>query len=452
MRYRNNNAKLAHLAGWTADETKQDHITDIFRNGWTATEKGAKIAFKVSGTCIGVQYRRTIQLPAPVAVARVDGEEKAVLDGNFDETWGDKLCLETLLDHGKGGEHIVEIEITETHEDDKLPFYLVSVIASGNPQPLYLKPAFAHTIWGGRRLRDDFGYDESGDDIGECWGISAHPNGDCTVKYGMFGGENLSSLWTGHPELFGKDSKGEPLNSKYDRFPLLTKIIDAKSDLSIQVHPDDEYAKKNENGSFGKTECWYVLDCPEGATLVIGHNAKDKDELENMIEGGRWSDFIREIPVKKGDFIQIDPGTVHAIKGGIMLLETQQNSDITYRVYDYDRLQNGKPRQLHVKQSIDVITVPAKSASESVKNYADTPENVLTEMYSCKYYAVSKIRVKGKAGFENKAPFLCVSVTDGKGVLNGDYVMKGEHLILPAGIERVDLEGEMELIISSVPI
>ncbi len=449
IRYRNKYANIISNEGWTADNEKQDHITDIFKNGWTATEKGAKISFKVTGTCIGVQYRRTIQLPAPVAVARVDGEIKATLDGNFDETWGDKLCLDTLLDHGNGGEHVVEIEITETHADDKLPFYLVSVIASGNPQPLFLNPAFAHTIWGGTRLREDFGYDEPGDDIGECWGISAHPNGDCTIKGGAFDGKKLSSLWIEHPELFGNSTGAD---KGYDRFPLLTKIIDAKADLSIQVHPDDEYAAKNENGSFGKTECWYVLDCPDNGTLVIGHNAKDKNDLNDMIKNGRWSEFIREVPVKKGDFIQIDPGTVHAIKGGIMLLETQQNSDITYRVYDYDRLQNGKPRQLHVDQSIDVITVPAKPAAESVKNFADTPKNAVTELYSCKYYTVSKVSVYGELSFVNKAPFLCVSVISGGGELNGNHVNKGDHLILPAGYAKIILKGKMELIISSLPI
>ncbi|MBR1861471.1 MAG: hypothetical protein IJ796_06400 [Lachnospiraceae bacterium] len=464
VRYRNKNADIVSCEGWSADETPQPHITDIFRNGWTAAEKGAKIAFKVSGTCIGVQYRRTIQLPAPVAVARVDGEVKAVLDANFDETWGDKLCLDTLLDHGEGGEHIVEIELTETHPEDKLPFYLVSVIASGNPEPLFLKPAFAHTIWGGTRLRDEYGYDEQGDDIGECWGISAHPNGEGVVKSGAFAGERLSTLWNTHPELFGflsdkckaaesasKGNEGECGSAYYDRFPLLTKIIDAKADLSIQVHPDDEYAKEHENGSFGKTECWYVLDCPEDGTLVVGHNAGDKSDLEDMIRGGRWKDFIREVPVRKGDFIQIDPGTVHAIKGGIMLLETQQNSDVTYRVYDYDRLQNGKPRQLHIEQSIDVITVPAKPASDSVKSFADTPVNTVTEMYSCRYYTVSKVSVDGELSFENKAPFLNVSVLEGEGELNGYAVRKGDHLILPAGFAKVSLTGKMEVITSTVP-
>ncbi|MCR4619037.1 MAG: mannose-6-phosphate isomerase, class I [Lachnospiraceae bacterium] len=450
VRYRNKNADIISNEGWTADTEPQNHITDIFKNGWTATKKGAKIAFKVSGSCIGVQYRRTIKLPAPVAVAKVDGKVAATLDGNFDETWGDKLCLDTLLDHGKGGEHIVEIEIVDAPEKSELPFYLVSVIASGNPKPLFLKPAFAHTIWGGTRLREDYGYDEPGDDIGECWGISAHKNGEGIVACGAYEGVKLSELWNTHPELFGNKAADGSRVLPYDRFPLLTKIIDAKADLSIQVHPDDEYAKVNENGSFGKTECWYVLDCPENGTLVVGHNAKDKAELSDMIKNGKWDKFIREIPVKKGDFIQIDPGTVHAIKGGILLLETQQNSDITYRVYDYDRLQNGKPRELHIDKSIDVITVPAKSASDSIKSFANTEANAVTEMYSCKYYTVSKVSVDGEFNFAIDVPFLCVSVLSGEGQLNGYKVNKGNHLILPAGTAKVELKGKMELIISNV--
>ena len=189
---------------------------------------------------------------------------------------------------------------------------------------LFLNPVFKQMIWGGSKLETEFGYEIPGDKTGECWAVSAHPNGDCVVREGIYEGKTLSFLWQEHRELFG--------NIGLDRFPLLTKIIDAKDDLSIQVHPDDAYANVHENGSLGKTECWYVLDCPEGAALVVGHNASTREELKSMIEEGRWGELIREIPVKKGDFIQIDPGTVHAIKGGLMILETQPNSDITYRV------------------------------------------------------------------------------------------------------------------------
>ena len=306
---------------------------------------------------------------------------------------------------------------------------------------LFLNPVFKQMLWGGSKLRSSFGYDIPGDDTGECWAVSAHPNGDCTVKEGIYEGLSLSQLWAKHPELFG--------NPKTDRFPLLVKIIDAKDDLSIQVHPDDVYAGAHENGSLGKTECWYILDCPEGAALVAGHNAGTKQELADMIHQGRWSELIREIPVKKGDFIQINPGTVHAIKGGMMILETQQNSDITYRVYDYDRLTDGKPRQLHVEQSIDVITVPALPAKDSVKEAAYLPENTMNELISCDYYRVWKLEVAGGFSFEQEYPFLIMSVTDGEGTVNGKDVKKGDHFILPNGFGKVDLQGKMQLIAST---
>ena len=164
---------------------------------------------------------------------------------------------------------------------------------------LFMNPVFKQMIWGGRKLADKWNYDIPGDNTGECWAVSAHPNGDCTVRGGAYDGKKLSALWAEEPELFG--------NVAGDRFPLLIKIIDAKEDLSIQVHPNDVYAGKNENGSLGKTECWYILDAPEGASLVIGHNARNKEELTDMIRNGRWKEFLREVPVKKGDFIQIDP-------------------------------------------------------------------------------------------------------------------------------------------------
>ncbi len=307
---------------------------------------------------------------------------------------------------------------------------------------LFLEPVFKQMIWGGRQLADQFGYEIPGDRTGECWAVSAHPNGDCVVREGAYQGKTLSQLWKEEPGLFG--------NSDLDRFPLLVKIIDAKDDLSIQVHPDDAYAGENENGSLGKTECWYILDCPEGASLVVGHNAGSRQELREMIEQERWEELIREIPVKKGDFIQINPGTVHAIKGGLMILETQQNSDITYRVYDYGRLTDGKPRQLHVKQSIDVITVPAPSAADSVKSALALPENTLNELISCDYYTVWKLDVAGVMSFEQTHPFLIMSVIEGEGSVDGRRICKGDHFILPQSYGTAELRGRMTLIASSV--
>ena len=307
---------------------------------------------------------------------------------------------------------------------------------------LFLNPVFKEMIWGGNQLAEKFGYEIPSDKTGECWAVSAHPNGDCTVREGEYAGRKLSELFKEEPELFGS----LPL----DRFPLLIKIIDAKADLSIQVHPDDAYAKVHENGSLGKTECWYILDCPEDATLVVGHNAGSREELKEMIDQKRWSELIREVPVKKGDFIQINPGTVHAIKGGLMILETQQNSDITYRVYDYDRLSNGKPRELHVQQSIDVITVPAPSAEDSVSHAADLPANTMNELIACDYYKVYKLIVTEPVSFEQEHPFLIMSVIEGEGLVNGQMIRKGDHFILPSGFGKVDLQGDMTLIASSV--
>lgn len=340
-----------------------------------------------------------------------------------------------------------------------------------------LAPVFKQMIWGGSRMRTVFGYDIPGDDTGECWAVSAHKNGDCPVVGGEFDGKTLSWLWENEQELFGSTGCGGQGDPKRQVFPLLTKIIDARRDLSIQVHPDDRYAMEHENGSLGKTECWYILDCIPGATIVMGHNAKDRAELEDMIRNGRWAEFIREVPIKKGDFLQIYPGTVHAIKGGTMILETQQNSDVTYRVYDYDRLQNGRLRQLHIQQSIDVITVPFAQSSAADRgepltradlsgSTAAPPASdgsVCTPLIRCECYQVWKLDVDGSATYLKDRPFMLCSVIEGGGVIRTEgrssdtksasdeiRVKKGDHFILTAACREFWLGGSMSLICSSV--
>ncbi len=304
---------------------------------------------------------------------------------------------------------------------------------------LFLKPVFKQMIWGGNRMAAEYGYDIPGDNTGECWAISAHQNGDGTISGGTYDGVTLSTLYKEHRELFG--------NSTEKVFPLLVKIIDAKADLSIQVHPDDVYAKVYENGSLGKTECWYILDCDEDATIVIGHNAKDKQELRQMIEENRWDELISVRPIKKGDFFQIEPGTVHAIKAGTLILETQQSSDITYRLYDYGRLQNGKPRELHIEKSIDVITCPHQD-----KTAENTMESVqgaqIQTMVSCPFYTVKKLCVKGEAELSMDGEYQLFSVIGGNGTIDGTPVKKGDHFILPTGYGHFKLSGEMELMTS----
>lgn len=306
---------------------------------------------------------------------------------------------------------------------------------------IFLEPVFKSMIWGGTKLETEFGYRIPSDHTGECWAISAHKNGDCRIKNGTYEGQALSWLWSNHRELFG--------NACGEVFPLLVKIIDAKSDLSIQVHPDDTYAKEKENGALGKTECWYILNCDSDGQIVIGHNAKDKDQLKEMIADHRFTELIRVIPVKKGDFFQIEPGTVHAIKGGTVILETQQNSDITYRLYDYDRLDNGKPRELHIDKSIDVIRCPHKDIAVR-GNLTSTDNYDREELIRCDYYTVARVKVHGKQQFDQNEKFLNISVTDGSGEIDGCKISKGDHFILPSGYGTYQIAGDLELILSHI--
>ncbi len=306
---------------------------------------------------------------------------------------------------------------------------------------ILLEPVFKTMIWGGDKLKKEFGYAIPSDTTGECWAISAHKNGDCQIKNGTYAGRTLSWIWDNHRELFG-DAAG-PV------FPLLVKIIDAKADLSIQVHPDDTYAKEKENGALGKTECWYILDCEENGEIVIGHNAKDQEELRTMIHENRFMDLIRILPIQKGDFFQIEPGTVHAIKKGTMLLETQQNSDITYRLYDYDRLDQGKPRELHIDKSVDVIRCPHTDSEISRRQecYQEFDEE---ELIACRNYTVHRVKIHGEQQFIQEHKFLNVSVTEGNGFVDSHPIKKGDHFILPFGYGSYVLKGSMDLIVSHI--
>ena len=306
---------------------------------------------------------------------------------------------------------------------------------------LFMEPVFKQMIWGGNNLEKKFGYPIPGNDTGECWAISAHPNGDGKIADGKYKGRYLSDLWDREKQLFGY-AKGEV-------FPLLVKLIDAKEDLSIQVHPNDDYAREKEHGALGKQECWYIVDCKEDATIVIGHHAGNKEELARMIKEDRWKELIREIPIQKGDFFQIEAGTLHAIKGGTMILETQQSSDVTYRVYDYDRLSNGKPRELHIEKSLDVINCPHKDKNtrKTVEKKDGYEREVLV---SCPEYKVEHIVVNGTGQFEEEKPFALVSVLEGEGFFGKVPVKKGQHFIIPADFGPYVVKGNLEIIKSRI--
>ncbi|MBP9743421.1 MAG: class I mannose-6-phosphate isomerase [Burkholderiales bacterium] len=196
-------------------------------------------------------------------------------------------------------------------------------------QLFFLNPVFKERIWGGTKLYDNFNFPIPSMHTGECWAISAHKNGETTLKNGEFAGYPLSQIWREQPQLFGNDKAvGE--------FPLLIKILDANADLSVQVHPDDIYARKMENDR-GKNECWYILDAKPDAKIIYGHKAASIDNFKQLALSGKWTELLTTLTVKPGDFFDVPTGTVHAIGSGILILEVQQSSDTTYRLYDYDR-------------------------------------------------------------------------------------------------------------------
>lgn len=310
-------------------------------------------------------------------------------------------------------------------------------------EPLFLQSVMQEKIWGGTKLRDEFGYKIPSDKVGEYWAISAHPHGISTIKNGRFAGMGLDQLYAEHRELFGNSS--EPV------FPLLTKILDANDWLSVQVHPDDHYAMEHE-GELGKTECWYVIAADEGAEIIYGHNAKSREELRQQIEKKEWDKLLTKVPVKAGDFFYVPSGTMHAIGSGILILETQQSSDTTYRVYDFDRKDDeGNLRELHLEKSIDVLNIGAPANSRPVTVKAD--DLMSTLLVASDFFAVYKWEVSGKVTLEKTAPYLLVNVLAGQGMLTVDGetypIAKGDHFILPSDVEEWTFEGKnLEMIVS----
>lgn len=300
---------------------------------------------------------------------------------------------------------------------------------------LWLEPVFKEMIWGGHKLKDMYGYNIPSDKTGECWALSAHPSGDCTVLEGEYKGKTLSTLWNEHRELFG--------NIEGQQFPLLVKIIDANSDLSVQVHPDDGYAKEYEN-SLGKTECWYVLGVEEGTKMVMGHHAKTKEELVEAIKNDDYDNLLNSFPIKEGDFFYIPAGTIHAICSGSLIYEAQQSSDITYRVYDYHRKDDqGKERELHVQQSIDVTTVPFTPYAIDNQEVTTLTNGQVTKMVTSNVLTLYKYEITGENTITNTKPFQMLSVIKGSGSIAGKKVKAGDHCIVCADQKEIIFDGNM---------
>ena len=310
-------------------------------------------------------------------------------------------------------------------------------------EPIFLKPFFQDRIWGGTKLKTLFGYDIPSEQTGECWAVSAHPGGQSLAKGGVHEGVALSDLWNNHPELFSAKSKV---------FPLLTKILDASDDLSVQVHPDDAFAGEHEHGELGKTECWYIIDAEPGAEIIYGHTANSREELRQQIENGSWDQLLTRIPVKTGDFFYVPSGTIHALGKGIVVLETQQSSDTTYRVYDYDRKDSmGNTRELHLEKAIEVTTIPQSYQAVQYET-ALHDKTEITSFVSNEFFTVQKWHVYGNSSFDSIETYRIFSVLDGEGELTVDGqvhpLRKGDHFLLPAGFGPYELSGNLQFIVS----
>lgn len=308
-------------------------------------------------------------------------------------------------------------------------------------EPILFEPVYKNVIWGGSNISKIFKRNITSDNVGESWELSAHKNGLSIIKNGEYKNKSLYDLFQDKEkklEVFGTHCE------KLDKFPVLAKFIDANKNLSIQVHPNEEYALKNENDS-GKNEVWYIMDCKENAQIVYGFKENvTESNLKNAIDN--IEENINYVNVHKGDFITIPSGTVHAIMGGIVLCEIQQNSDVTYRVYDWDRVdKNGKARELHKEKAMDVINLKNHS---NLANYEKVKEN--TSIYKSDIFNIDIVKVdEYLEEFSCKESFFAYIVIEGSGVIqSGNFfkdIEKGDTFLIPACLGKYRFSGDLKL-------
>ncbi|WP_168121038.1 type I phosphomannose isomerase catalytic subunit [Paenibacillus sp. HB172176] len=318
------------------------------------------------------------------------------------------------------------------------------------PYPLQFKAEMKERIWGGRAL-EQFGLELPPGVIGEGWMIGDHPNGITSVMNGPLSGKGLDEIREG----FGKEWFGENGYKENGRFPLLIKLLDCNDDLSIQVHPTDSY-EGLPPGELGKTEMWYVLDAKPGAKIIYGlKDGIDRGAMEEAIREGRVMDTMQEVPVEAGDAFYIPAGTVHALCSGVLVAEIQQNSDTTYRLFDYNRPGlDGKLRELHIEDSLNVIAYEGAGAAR-MKTDGVKPGEWLT-IASSPYFIVEKGVVEGSLKLSTATDSCVILViAEGEGSLNwegGSQTVKaGECFLLPATLGAYELDGSMTVLRSVIP-
>lgn len=310
---------------------------------------------------------------------------------------------------------------------------------------LKLKPSCKNYLWGGHRLADEYGIEYEEDILAEAWELSCHPDGPSYISNGKYAGMTLEEFI----EAEGKEVLGSHCR-RFRDFPILIKFIDAKQNLSIQVHPNNRYALKNE-GQYGKTEMWYIMDAKPGAFLYYGFKTEvSKEEFAKRIEEDSLLEVLNAVPVQKGDVLFIESGTIHAIGEGILIAEIQQNSNVTYRVYDYGRVgKDGKKRDLHIEKALAVTNrVPIVKDKTSYPHVAD-----------CDYFTVDKLNLDGTfmkkmEGSVSETSFASILFLDGEGTISnkGESLQfkKGESFFLTAGSGAYTIEGSCDALVTTI--
>lgn len=320
-------------------------------------------------------------------------------------------------------------------------------------RPFLLKPAGKDYLWGGHRLKDDFSKEIDMEPLAETWECSTHPDGPSIVASGAHKGMLLTEVLKEHPEYMGTHPKTD------GGLPILIKFIDARQDLSVQVHPDDEYAKKYEHGSLGKTEMWYVLDATKDAKLVYGfYHDISKEKLKKSLEEGTVERYLQKVKVKKDDLFYIEAGTVHAIGAGILIAEIQECSNITYRMYDYNRMdKDGKPRTLHIERALEVANRIGTQTPRQPMRVLRYQKGCASELLCrCKYFQVERQLINTEkcremADFQTDGnSFQVLLCVDGCGTLFGEgemiHFFKGDCIFVPADSMPLKLHGRAQML------
>ena len=325
-------------------------------------------------------------------------------------------------------------------------------------KPFLLSPAGKDYLWGGTRLNDDFSKGISMDPLAETWECSTHPDGPSIVASGEHKGRTLTELLKEHPEYMGTHPLANP-DLKPGELPVLIKFIDAKQDLSVQVHPDDAYARERENGSLGKTEMWYVLDARAGAQLIYGfRHDMSRDRLRKSLEQGTVEKYLQKVDIHADDVFYIEAGTVHAIGAGALIAEIQESSNLTYRMYDYGRVgRDGRTRPLHLEKALDVADLrAAEEPRQPLRILRYHPGYASEFLCRCKYFQVERVLINTERcrNFTqiqaDSSSFQVMLCLNGCGVLlfaeESLPFFRGDCIFLPADSVPVRIHGKAQFL------